>query len=556
MKKRLGRRIICLLLSLMLVSAMLTGCATNEDGGGATNSGAVNTTENIEVNQNDYRGAVKRTMAIKGNILSIIDTFNERNTSIVTENPSSYWESDAYKYLSLNFVNEELLNLTGFFNETETDWATVESATLGNFTDAEGNLLVQNYMLVREDENKYVLNFTQNGIYAWFQNKTASFNNVIDVTYDASHDWAKTVRTRREAYGTSPTVSDGLFEYARLGDNSFAIQTETERLYVVYEDTLYDEANASELLTNPLADKKIVYFCYSRLDGSPLPQYLEVIEDENTGEKILQFGYQVNNAVNVTANGEYICQYNPCDSMFYDIDNVNENWVLEHNGFLSQVLIYSEDTLTVKTLNELSNKMEYTIFHADGTTESGIEEKPTEEDIINQILGAEEEPVEEEVFDTARFEYDNPLADVYIVNCLASERQYFEVENVGVPFLVDDMERTLSELPDEFSDITKDYGIVTGLGLDGTLVSMTKDEVNIIKMTTESMVTTTNNAFVSVYPNDTNIAIAGISIGDKRADVDGLFNVTSTEKAVTYSNVYVNYDDNNKVEYVAILMND
>lgn len=552
MGRRLGRRILCLSLSALIISTMLVGCTTSNGEAGASGNEVVNTTENIEVNQNDYRGAVMRTEAIKGNIMNIVNEFNGRNSAIVTENPSSYWDSDAYKYLSLNFLNSDIAQQTIFFNETETDWATVDSATRGLFSDEEGNMLVSEYLLVREMENQYNLSYKQSGLYAWFQNRTATFVNNISVLYDANHDWARATRTRKEIYGTSPLVNDGIFEYARLGNNSFAIQTETERLYVVYEDTLYDEANASELLTNPLANKEIVYFAYSRLNGEILPQYYAVDFDENTGEYIIHFGNEVNNSIDVDTDGNYVRQYNPCDSMFLNIESVGTDWVLEQNGLFSQVLIYENGNLTVKTLNELSEQLEYTIFHADGTTESGIEIPVSVEDIILEDLVTDEEIPEEA--EGSAFDYESPTSNLYALNCLVVDREWVNIEGtIDEPFSLSGNGISVDDLANELSSLetATAWSSETDLSYDGVLVSMNDSVVTMA-------VLNPNSVSATEIDTEVELLIGNIALNDNRADIDDMFGTTTISNKVVYSEgdtqVYVDYNENNKVEYVAIFI--
>ena len=89
MKKQIKSKIATLLM-LTMVFTCLAGCG-KQTANTQTVIDSADDTETIEVNQNDFRGGIKRIEAIRGNILNIVNGFNEQNFAIQTELPCSYW---------------------------------------------------------------------------------------------------------------------------------------------------------------------------------------------------------------------------------------------------------------------------------------------------------------------------------------------------------------------------------------------------------------------------------------------------------------------------------
>ena len=244
MKKKI-KRIISVMICAVMISASLTGCNNKKpspEDEAAAAAAAAKRTELIEVNQNDYRGAYFRAEAIKQTVLNIIEGFNERNTAIEAEHPSDFWLSDSYKYLSVNLLNDEVWVPMVFLNETETDWETAAEATYSNFKNEKGNWTVDSLTLTRKEANVYELVYSKNETVPYYKNgeKKYNFKTTYKVNYDANHDWAQCARYRT---GNGLTICDGLFEYARLNETEFVIQTVNERLYIKYEDGLFDYDN-------------------------------------------------------------------------------------------------------------------------------------------------------------------------------------------------------------------------------------------------------------------------------------------------------------------------
>lgn len=409
------KRKIKFFLSGMLIISLLAGCqkAPSEEEQAAAAAEAARRTALIEVNQNDYRGAFYRTEAIKSAVLDIINEFNERNTAIESERPSDFWLSDSYKYLSVNLLNNESWFPTVYLNETETDWNSAAEATYRIFKDADGNWQVPYLALTRKEANVYELVIQRDETAPFYQNGKTSYRwtTTYKITYDANHDWAQCVRYKE---GNGLSLCDSIFEYARLNETEFAIQTAKERLYIRYEDGLFDydgvnvnvveggeavsvpesqEGESTESqpvedqqpttaeLHNPLAEKPVKEFYYTLLDGEPRYSYAEIKADENNQPFFSFFGENQNYVgkgfTNVDENANYVCIYNDNDSIFNDLSAIAGNgkeWAFAENGRFKQSISYYDSMMVVKNENNMVNTLECTNFLADGTTENFTED--------------------------------------------------------------------------------------------------------------------------------------------------------------------------------------
>ena len=75
-----------------------------------------------EIHMNDYRGGVLRTLALKDNILSLVEGMKANNASLRESNPDSFWTKDGYQDFVTNFMNTGIIDDTQWFNEEEADW--------------------------------------------------------------------------------------------------------------------------------------------------------------------------------------------------------------------------------------------------------------------------------------------------------------------------------------------------------------------------------------------------------------------------------------------------
>lgn len=411
MKKRFIKAASAILCMAMLITS-LAGCGSKQpspEEEAAAAAAAKVQRELVEVNQNDYRGAVMRVEAIKSAMMNIVEGFNERNQAITSQRPSDFWNSDSYKYLDTNLLNHSMWEPTIYFNETETAWQDVVNATTALFyIEGTTNLKVNDLSIEHPEANSYKLIYRENAKVPFYKNgeQTYNFLTHYEVTYDANHDWARCVRYREFS---DHKLYDGLFEYARISDTEFVVQTTTERLYVKYAEGLYDynepktetsevsenaesgtaqesqaqpetEENTPAELHNPLKEKPIVEFYYTQLNGEPRYSYAEVVVPENE-KPFFSFFDEDGSAVrmgftNVDENDKYVCIYDAeNDSIFKDLSAVgNKDWVFADKGRFKLSFEYYDYMMTVKNENQLVNILECTNFLADGTTEKFEEE--------------------------------------------------------------------------------------------------------------------------------------------------------------------------------------
>lgn len=367
MKKKL-----CVLFAFILAISMITGCAK----GGEPANTETAPVQILEVNQNDYRGAMMRVEAIKGKVMSVVESFNERNQAIVDGQPSNYWSSDNYLYFTSNFIDDTLYLQTVYLNELQTDWATVDEYTRKQFIDANGNATVENLEILRNTVNDYSINYKTYKKFDFIESVYAPYTIIgINCLYDGNHDWAKII-TNNKIEGVTVPVTDAFFEYGRVG-NSFIIQTQNERLFITYQST--DGSLENE--NNPLQNGEVKSFYYAKLAGDKrLPQY--EIEDV---DKEAVMGSMTVTSEFLSSSGEVCNQYNPVDSIFNHIEDITPEWVTDltwEQGYYSQFMIYENGELTIWNMNKLSNEIETICFHADGTQDgysTDVEEIPVPE---------------------------------------------------------------------------------------------------------------------------------------------------------------------------------
>lgn len=405
--------------AVLLSAALLAGCTQTDPAAeaAAKEAAAKEAAEQKrleEVNQNDYRGALTRIDSIRTNLLGVLDGFNQRNIAIEKDHASDFWTSEGYSYLSASLLNDDAWKYTYFFNELETTWEEAQKATKEQFEKTKADpadateYWADNISIKHPETNHYTLNYAYETSLPFYTNGTYKFTTFQRIKYDANHDWASCTRWRN---GNGLSINDGLLEYVRLSPTEFVIQTSTERLYVRYEDGLYDdtqedvetlieaeEGAASESaaegaaegeekveatptpeapkLTDPLGTKRIVEFYYSMLNGEPRYEYAEPnISEDNSylpfwEVKTADFTYYKNIAGNEEQQ-EYVCVYNTYrDSVFDHMDELGKDWVFADNGRFKQCISFYDDMLVVKNENQLVDMLECTLFKADGTTES------------------------------------------------------------------------------------------------------------------------------------------------------------------------------------------
>jgi len=433
MKNKLVKRLFATLLIGTMVFTV--GCTGNTDTQTVIDS--AEDTATIEVNQNDFRGGTKRIDAIKENVRNIVTAYNEQNFLIEDEYPCSYWNSEEYQYFISHCIDSDIYYEMSLCNEFETDWTMVSDTIAGLFKDSEGNL-PREYSLQRVTDNHYQLKYLEENVMVNWRKRAGDMLWTYDCVYNPTHDWLQEVKYATSKTGTDTTLYQQQFlEYGRLG-NTFIIQTENERLYVVYENTepltventsMYivndkgkeipvtqedidsgavDIADVqyhtnSVVTYNPLRNNKIKAFYYSKLDGEKLPEYGNIAVDNFAETDGLNTVYVPDEAIDydmVTPDGAIRNQYSLADSIFLHINDINEDWVTE-KGTYAQVIAYENGDLTVTTQNRLSRQYEVFNFYADGTVSNYL--KPMEV-IETTTIPLDDASAEETVEETAQEE--------------------------------------------------------------------------------------------------------------------------------------------------------
>lgn len=348
-------------MTIAIASACLLSGCEGEQSTVSTNNAEIVVVDiaTQEIRQNDYRGGVMRTYALQNNVLTIMEGMKRNNTVIREDNPNSYWTTNGYQDFVSTFLTAPIINDTQWFNEEETDWNTLVSQMFS----------VWNSFTVLGDDGTYQ---AQSGIYAVRNEKddysiygtkdyvgSDSGNSTYRILYDCDKDWCKAYTDVAVSGSGVSNITSQMFEYARINNNVFAIQTATERLLVVLEDA----ADAD------IRERPIKEFYYSKLSGgqrTTFTPYEPLPEEDEVGRKITE-NVQTNKLRAkyplLNEYGEVATQYGVKNSIFLqdDVSATSYPWVFE-DGALQQAIVYKEGTLVVTTFNKLSEKYERFIY--------------------------------------------------------------------------------------------------------------------------------------------------------------------------------------------------
>lgn len=388
------------LLSAMLAAVMavsLTACGGNSEQKAQQEAEqAALSLELQELRQGDYRGGVKRTLAFKDSIIEVMENMKSNNITIRQTSPNSFWTADGYQDFVSTLLDIDIIEDTQWFNEEETDWAAIlqQYVTVAPF--GSGEKLTST--ITRNEKDDYSISgvaasLTAKGE-AVLDGELYEYNAVMSndisyrILYDCDKDWCK-------AYATMPIkelkkdnykdVTVKLYEYQRVDDNTFAIQTSRERLLVVL--------NPAETDT-PVCDRTIKEFYYSKLvqDGcrtTYTPDELLPETDLLTGEVLddnIDYNQQVKDYLWLNREGDLAFWYGQNDSMFFRMPtDMTPEWVFEDKS-LQQAICYKDGVLVVTTYNKLSTNYERFVYALASADEkiAGELEKLVE---INNLVG-------------------------------------------------------------------------------------------------------------------------------------------------------------------------
>lgn len=458
MKKRMKFGIFAIMLAS---SVMLTGCGKDAEKEKAEQ--AKSTLEKLDeeweyqstsLYQNDYRGSVYRSYVLQKKVLDATEYMKSGNNVIREENPNSYWNVKGYQEFVTNFFTIPIIYDTEDISEesvacpTWADTVARISADTNSFTVAgdEGNVLKSGITISRNEKDDYTIK----GLTWSINSLDSSYNGTLTyrILYDASKDWAK-------AYAQMPLFSyrskniNGtaqIYEVRRIDNNTYVLQTSTERLLVVLKPVEED---------TDIRLREIKEFYYSRLrtdiarstfetslliEGTSryAKAFNEFAEKFNEEEKMGTIHFstleemwnkqvnEVNSHFSEAVNewGDLADRYGENDSIFYASaeDLTNPKLYVFRDTHLQQAFAYKDGVLVVANYNKLNDTYENPIYIAEGSDAKLKDELnalitvSVEADEHKQTSIGEKEPDEEgneqEMTTTTKTEMDGEVSTV------------------------------------------------------------------------------------------------------------------------------------------------
>jgi len=400
MKKK--RTAILLLSCVLLFSGSITACGNekvSEEQAQAQQTQAKLERETKEIHMNDYRGGVKRTLALKDNILVLVDNMKSNNVKLREQNPDTFWTQEGYQDFVTNFMSTRIIEDTEWFNEEEADWQSTYKqicSQKSRYTkNSDGSyVLKEGVSVTRNEKDDYSISGLTKITFKMKSLKTlkdVSYqgNANYRILYDCNKDWCKSYMSLSVDDAINPFTAE-MLEYARIDENTFAIQTETERILIKLEPAVTD---------TDIRERKITEFYYSRLvsDGvrttfvpfTTLPVY-----DAGNSDIYSSTNANINKAMEkysgINNRGDCTTRYSKNNSLFLDdylitvpqeesdtdcMEKAKE-WVFEDKA-LQQALCYKDGSLVVTTYNKLSEKyerFEYAVSGADENVTKALED--------------------------------------------------------------------------------------------------------------------------------------------------------------------------------------
>ena len=388
-----------------LLTISFTGCGNKGTEQETANN--VDTIEMQELRQSDYRGGVKRTLALKDLVLDTMDTMKANNDVIRQSSPNSFWTTDGYQDFVNTFLDEYIIEETGWFNEEQTDWDTILAQYITNPKFGNGDSLTANFEKNEKDDYTIAnvpLSFYLEGTSLYIEDgklNIKDYSHTIDgkgtyrILYDCDKDWCKSYATMpiNELADYVRKITMGLYEYRRIDDNTFAIQTRRERLLIKLKPAEID---------TPICNREIKEFYYSKLVlGSSRttfePATLKPEEDLLTGE-ILHENINYNSKRKDYPFVNDMCElsftYGEDDSMFFlTSEDMTTDWVFEDKS-LQQAICYKDGALVVTTYNKLSTNYERFVFAKSDVPNNEVDKLEMLVEINNLVGVLDKEKVE------------------------------------------------------------------------------------------------------------------------------------------------------------------
>lgn len=378
--KKITRSIAAVSLATVMALSF-TGCQKSDTEDSAEVAAANRLTS--ELRQNDYRGGITRTNALQTSILKVMEDMKANNTVIRQDSPNSFWTADGYQDFVSTFLDIAIINDTQWFNEEETDWNAILTQlvnTENSFCDvtSDGNKMKTGVTVTRNEKDDYSVtavpcnfNITYDDEYFTYSNNKANYR----ILYDCDKDWCK-------AYATTtlnadlPPITTELFEYQRVDNNTFAVQTSRERLVVVLTPAEND---------TDIREREVKEFYYSKLvaegERTTFEPFEPLPETEPISNIVIKENIKTNEMMTIdfpflNMDGDIASRYGENDSMFFrSPQDIKDNWVFEDKA-LQQAITYKDGVLVVTTYNKLSANYErfiYSRVDADSTIIAALE---------------------------------------------------------------------------------------------------------------------------------------------------------------------------------------
>lgn len=296
--------------------------------------------EVVEVARNDWYGAYCRIAKLADDARSTIETLEKNNYNIVQGNPSDYW-SDGYFSFTFNPTESKYLPYTQYINETD-DWSIISEAVNTAVT---ADFELTDFTATRKVENQYSINWSGYADFDLLNKKDTFLTRTLKCTYDASHNWLQMLENT-SLYEDNTPFEEDIFEYAELRKNTYVIQAAKTRLYCEYND-----------------NGKIKTMYYSKLKNEPRDGVvLYDFDKPMTFNDYIQYGQTGEEPIKDTVIYD-LSSYNPwiyhsdTDSIFLDMNNIDENWVLSGES-IDEFIIYEDGVLLFRVRNKLTNEFE------------------------------------------------------------------------------------------------------------------------------------------------------------------------------------------------------
>jgi len=362
------------LVALMCFSLVACGGETQSE---QAQQKAVEDMATKELQQNDYRGGVKRTLALQEHVLNVMENMKSNNTLIRSNSPNTFWTAEGYQDFVSTFLDTPIINDTQWFNEEQTTWESVinqMASVPSSFTvsNDEEYAFKSGISVNRNEKDDYTIDGVQEILSTL--NKTYSGTATYRILYDCDKDWCKT-NVKMNVLESVPDITTQLFEYQRIDDNTFIIQTSKERLMIIFEGVEND---------TDIRERKIKEFYYSKLvlegQRTSFEPYEELPETDMQG-LILDQNIKTNEMMadypDINEYGDFSIRYGENDSMFYRSPiEITRDWVFEDKS-LQQAIMYKNGVLVATTYNKLSKLYErfvYALVEADDSVAKELEE--------------------------------------------------------------------------------------------------------------------------------------------------------------------------------------